>query len=785
MRIKAISLSWFRGAADSVSMEPDGKSIVVYGVNASGKSSFVDAIEYVMTGGKIGHLSHEYSGKHLENAVPNTHRPKGRTTRLSIKFSDNSEAKTEIAEDGAPKSSGSMLVAMGMWDYRRTVLRQDEVAAFIHDTKGGKYSALLPLLGLHQIEIAAENLRRLAKAVETASELKDMKSAIKQADTRRKEVFGTAKDDEILKTIETLRAKYCRDQPSTKDPVLLCADLATALERRTAQLSADQRKHFTLRAASELQIKKHIAAVRSASVKLADAVDPLISEKLAVLQPAEAWAGKLTVGGETKCPACGQSMGVTELQAHVRSELERLHEIRSIFNQRNVAMGDLCDSVKSLKSSLNKPDVKSWREEVAKGPLEPCFAYLDDANAEALRTACSEDTLREIDNKLLPLVDAAASASTAAPPDVQRLSTDKGTVDAARTTIEARRQATSAAQIEELLSIVAALEQHTREEIRRRSKATIDEISADIQKMWAILHPGEAIEDVRLYIPKDTDKAIDICLKFHGKEQESPRLTLSEGYRNSLGLCIFLAMAKREAGDDRPVFLDDVIVSLDRNHRGMIVELLQREFSARQVIILTHDRDWYTELRQQLVEGTWTFKTLLPYENPELGIRWSHKTTTFDDARAQLIDRPDSAGNDARKIMDVELAIIAERLRIRLPYLRFDKNDRRTAHDFLERLVAEGRKCFQKQEGKDYVFHEGAAEALKKTDQMLISWGNRASHTFDVVRPEATKLIEACEQAIESFRCASCNKRVWFAEAEGTEWFQCQCGALRWRYGKA
>jgi len=72
--------------------------------------------------------------------------------------------------------------------------------------------------------------------------------------------------------------------------------------------------------------------------------------------------------------------------------------------------------------------------------------------------------------------------------------------------------------------------------------------------MWKILHPAEAIEDVRLYVPKDADKAIDIGLKFHGKEQESPRLTLSEGYRNSLGLCIFLAMAKLEAGNDRPVF---------------------------------------------------------------------------------------------------------------------------------------------------------------------------------------------------------------------------------------
>ncbi len=40
MRIKAIQLSWFRGAADPVSLKPDCKSMVVYGDNGSGKLSF-------------------------------------------------------------------------------------------------------------------------------------------------------------------------------------------------------------------------------------------------------------------------------------------------------------------------------------------------------------------------------------------------------------------------------------------------------------------------------------------------------------------------------------------------------------------------------------------------------------------------------------------------------------------------------------------------------------------------------------------------------------------------
>jgi hypothetical protein len=303
--------------------------------------------------------------------------------------------------------------------------------------------------------------------------------------------------------------------------------------------------------------------------------------------------------------------------------------------------------------------------------------------------------------------------------------------------------------------------------------------------MWATLHPDKSVEDVRLYLPKDADKAIDIGLKFHGVEQDSPRLTLSEGNRNSLGLCIFLAMAKRGEDNDRPLFLDDVTVSLDRNHRGMILDLLEKYFAGRQMIILTHDRDWYTELRQQLDAKQWSFKTLLPYETPDIGIRWSHKTTTFDDARAQLNGRPDSAGNDARKIMDVELALITERLGISLPFRRGDKNDKRMAHEFLEHISSQGKKCFQRKDGSAYVAHGVAIGAIEEADRLLLSWGNRASHTFDVVGVEANKLIDACEKAIEVFKCSSCGKNVWFADAAGAGWFQCQCAELRWRYEKA
>ena len=784
MRIKTIEMSWFRGAADCDSRELNSKSMVVYGQNGSGKSSFVDAVEYAINGGRIRHLAHEYSGTHQEKGIPNTHKPEDQKTELGIEFKDNSKLKIEIDSGGAWKSSGAKAVAMSAWDYRRTVLRQDEVAEFIHATKGVKYSALLPLLGLGQMEVAAENLRQLVKVIQDRSKLSQEKAFLAEVNRRRQVAFGTDKDDQILKRIEDLHASYCAENKDTEDPLLRCAELEKAIDGHLAKFSADQKKYFVLREAAEINIKENIGAVRAASVKLADVSEPLITEKLEVLQSTGAFVDELGDEEEVKCPACGRNIPVDVFQTHVTEEKERLQEVFKDFNTRKAAIGTLSDSVTSLKSSLAKAEVQAWRDELDEGDFSDNLAQLDQFDTEELRLHCDEEDLNLIEDELLPLVNAANLASKDAPLDVQQLSADKHTGGAVKEVIEAKVRTAAVDRAEALVSFIKAVEQGTREEIRQSAQTVINEISKDMQAMWAILHPDEAIEEIRLYLPKDAAKAIDIGLNFYGVEQDSPKLTLSEGYRNSLGLCIFLAMAKREADKGRPLFLDDVVISLDRHHRGMVADLVETEFGNQQVIILTHDRDWYTDLRHQLDDKRWTFRALLPYKTPDIGIRWSDKTTTFGDARDQIEERPDAAGNDARKIMDVELAFIAERLQIKMPYLRADKNDRRAAHDFLGRLITDGKRCFQKKVDKEYVARDDAIAAFEKADGLLISWANRGSHSFDVVRPEATKLIGACETALEFFKCSSCGKGVWYADARSPELVQCECAEIRWRYGK-
>jgi hypothetical protein len=108
--------------------------------------------------------------------------------------------------------------------------------------------------------------------------------------------------------------------------------------------------------------------------------------------------------------------------------------------------------------------------------------------------------------------------------------------------------------------------------------------------------------------------------------------------------------------------------------------------------------------------------------------------------------------------------------------------DHRMWSEFLDRLIADGKKCLQQKSGTDYPCDTAGLEALDAARRSFM--GNRSSHSPDVVRPEVVKLIKACEKALDVFQCETCRQPLWMADAANKEWVQCQCGELRWRYGK-
>ena len=280
---------------------------------------------------------------------------------------------------GVSKRTGTNKTITDTWKYRQTVLRQNEVAAFIHNTKGEKYSALLPLLGLENMEIAADNVRQIARNVRSEAKLSEKQANLKQLNTLRGETFGLLSDEEIIREIDDLFLQYCNGSPNISEVVLRCNEVDIVLESEIKGYSTENQRHIFLRQLAESELKERVASVRARSVDLAGATESNIAEKLEVLQSARKFGDTLESVQEVDCPACGRAIAVEAFREHVNEESERLRDLDGIFVSYKAAIGSVCSSLDSLKSNLGRPELKTWMDGLqGAAPLDG-FKYLSES----------------------------------------------------------------------------------------------------------------------------------------------------------------------------------------------------------------------------------------------------------------------------------------------------------------------------------------------------------------------------------------------------------------------
>lgn len=786
MRIKTISLSWFRGAGNRAILNTDLKNVVVYGSTGSGKSSFSDAIEYVVTKGKIRHLMHEYSGSRQEKGIINTHAPTGMNPTICITFEGGGSIDARIAPDGTPSFSGNpedLVDAIQAWELERLILRQDEVAAFVEKTKGEKYSVLLPLLGLEHLERAAENIIKLSQSVEEVSELYTKTASLNVLKQEANKYFPDLSGETVLKVLQSIAKDYIKGTIPTKLQ-LLVDTLSETIKQRADSLTPEITRHALVMKMGEEDLPAKLETMIEAEDKILGKVDTLLDSHIEILQQASKYIDKL--GGdktEVECPACGRMIRADEFDKHVQGELQALKDLCSDRDTAIEARRALKSSIRQVLAFAKDDSISSWLDLEKQKELKEALGEVSKIDEKEWQDTYSAEDKAKLCKAIPMIVKHVKTAIATVPPSTQKLIDDSNVV-------EASKNVTSISVLEKQVAmtcgIIQALnsgESQIRNSIRSRTSKIIQTISSDIQALWSRIHPNEPIEDVKLYLPESTDKSIDIGLRFYGLEQPSPRLTLSEGHRNSLGLCIFLAFARLGDNKQRPIFLDDIVSSLDRGHRGNVTNLLLQDLTDRQVLVFTHDREWFQELRVLLPTNRWKFLVLKPWSNPSFGLQWSVSEDTFDDARSLIDQSCESAGNCVRQIMDTSLAIAAEKLKIKMPYARGDRNDHRTCIEFLESVISEAKERLRKKEAGSWEICQDPIGDWKKAHDLIISFANRASHTGSLVPAEVENLIQACEVALGRFKCSECGTYIWRADQASQEIMQCRCGKMQWRYG--
>jgi energy-coupling factor transporter ATP-binding protein EcfA2 len=747
------------------------KNLIVYGANGSGKSSFVDAVEYVLANERIEHLAHEYSGHNQLLGIRNTHIPEGDSSVIRLKFDNDSTLNVEVTPDGHvnyQETSSGLLEGVRKWDLMRTVLRQDKVADFIHRTKGQKYTELLPLLGLQVFETAAENLRKLRSEIENQVDPHFVEPTRQKLLEEAKVRLGTLDPTEVLGRLKLIAQKWgiTLEESSAVEATAIC--LGNELNAKVKALDSTQQEHVLLTQVLDEDFDSKRQRLKDVRTHVLDALDSQID----VLIQTEKIT-RDTVANEIACPACGKSITVQQLRTHVSAELDRLRDVKEKRDAVRIATMEYVEAIKLTLHVMKSESLKEW---LGASNVDVLAAL------KLLEKACKPDENGEIltvfsdkvDLALETVLRSVKKSASAIPLPTIELLRDLNIIEAAKSLKEIETNSRFLSSVNQLTGRLETGEEDIRRYLRLHMEEIISRCSSGIQRLWSTLHPDEPIEDIQLTAGED--KAVEVELKFFGKSQPSPRLTLSEGHRNSLALCIFLALAILTPTTEVPIILDDIVSSLDRDHRGRIVELLEKELGTRQILLFTHDREWYAELRSRLPSSKWGSCSLKPWIDPSIGIQFAQSKETFDDARSIVAIRPESAGNTVRSIMDYECAIAADSLQISLRFHRGDENDRRSCIEFLDNICADARRRLRRGNSGNC---EDILLIWKKAVGLLKAWANRASHTGSLAVVEANQLIDACEIAIAKFKCEGCNDPIWIAEVKNKR-VQCTCGKFFW-----
>jgi hypothetical protein len=136
------------------------------------------------------------------------------------------------------------------------------------------------------------------------------------------------------------------------------------------------------------------------------------------------------------------------------------------------------------------------------------------------------------------------------------------------------------------------------EERRTFTDQVLSGIAVNVGKLYEAVHPGEGLDKISLALDPKKRASLDIGSSFAGQGGLPPQAYFSESHLDTLGLCVFLALAEIDGPEETILVLDDVLASVDEPHVERLIEMLYAEASKfRHCLITTHYRPWKQKLR--------------------------------------------------------------------------------------------------------------------------------------------------------------------------------------------
>lgn len=671
LKVHTLNVKSFRGINHEISLQL-GDITIIKGENGTGKSSFVNAIEYL--------FSNDLA--FLKNKTINTNRSAFNyladkdDAKIELRFKRKKYVKFEHSH----RENSSVFDEILKNKYIKSasfILNRKKLLQFIDGTQGDRYKAVMDLCGIDKID-------KIQSAISAS------KSTIK------KELENiTGMHDDKLTGLSMLLAD--KDDLSFDECVEKVNELLESNQKNTISDNTDFDEFIDNLDLSELSV---ISAkigdfhelysrtnINQLDLKLGNVLkdyESIASSNLktsqSLLKTLKTSYDYIELTNSDKCPVCENTIDPTEILQIITGKISTIDENNSGFNNWKKQLQSLINEV-----GLEIENAKSLN------------ALIDDINrlANDFLPNFTYDNLIEFKNDLSEFIEFNKVLSDFNQYNFQPLHNEITAISKSLTDYEKTQNLDDLTDMYNAIFTIKDLK-----ELEKRIKTLSDqyikvsktfdvfistkeqfirdmisEIRYDIKTYYEYIHGDDLIAapDIKLTGPK----LIDVYLNSFGELVDS-RSYASEGHLDTLGICIFLAFNKKFNEIPFIVF-DDVLTTVDLPHKQRIAKLIVEELTDYQFLITTHSPLWADQLKVFCNEAKrnhivhefidWSLD-----EGPIIAKPLNAEDKIFKYLSNDHQDLP-AAGNAARRYLEYTLKEICIMNKVKVPISdRYDVN---------------------------------------------------------------------------------------------------------------
>jgi hypothetical protein len=695
-KIREIHFSPFRGLPD-YTCELNGKSIAILGGTGKGKSAIVDGIEFFFSG-SLRRFHGRGTGSIDADAAMRHVLKKGQPS-VEFRFTPTNEPVRRIlgGTDALKAAHPSVQNYIDQHPPAEAfVLRRSQLLEFIYDQDAERYQKYIRLLGLDDIDTAQKSF------VEAEERIDDQCSKCQNRLGNILQLFTEPGMDWIPTNLSDVLAK-CAEvaQPFGVTTLPEWQRLDNAILALDSKRSKETKQRID---ALNLAID-HLRAEVPSEIESTTAAANQLRGQLSNMQAesAEVVRGRIIEEGLkyfqehpdiTECPLCEQ-----KLEESYQAVFDRLDErnralgkLRDLETEWSQKLDALITALQRLLDQLAKereqdhglyPDgyaqVLVQHHEALQGWMKLVKSIKEQRALEAVIVPSNVEAVRSV--RLTIRSSLAKERDTLIQPDAIALEKAVSFLQRAKEK-ESEIRAAELARDGSLKLRHAMLDAHEAFSRARESavQAVFDKIAEKVLSYYHGLHEfsdaNESSECTDLNLTSTSRAAaggLQLAIEFLGKVDScDPRAFLSEGHLDSLGLCLYLATVRIFNNSGSLLVLDDVLTSVDREHRHRVAELLLEDFADFQLVVTTHDEYWFNSLQEMvLVRGEqdkWRFRRIARW-TLEKGPESAAYEGTWDWIESNLVEEAyRELGGSLRLVLEDFLKRVADKMELKVEY---------------------------------------------------------------------------------------------------------------------